>query len=419
MSDMDLEMKKAFMDYLDKDGYDMLKDQDAALPEQMGDFYVVGKCLTRYYGPGGDVTIPEGFTRIGSGVFQDCKGAANITSITIPKSITRIDSHVFPYCVNLREIRVEEGNQHYCIIEGLLLEQDGMVLHSCPPARSGVLAVPEGVAEIAENAFAACMKLTHVIIPESVTRIGHCAFEFCSALTSVTIPESVAEIGFNAFWNCSSLTDVTIPKNVKNIGDYAFAGCTGLTRIVIPEGAVRIGIAPFYGCTNLSEIRVEEGNQRYCVIDSLLLERDGSVLYLHTCPAARSGVLELPECVTQIAECAFGGCTGLTGAAIPGSVWEIGESAFEGCSNLAYVTIPEGVTYIGDCAFAGCTNLTHMAIPKSVCGIGCDAFRDTGMSKEAREAAYDQARENELLAMEAEGAFLLDEEWSDIPDDEV
>lgn len=389
---------------------DMGWKMEIAPPETAGDFYVVGKCLTRYFGPGGDIMFPEGFTSVGTGVFQSCEGAADITGITIPKSITRIEPGVFLYCTNLREIRVETGNQCYCVIDGLLLEQNGMVLHSCPPARSGVLTVPEGVAEIGEGAFACCMRLTHVTIPESVTRIGPTAFKFCRGLTSVTIPEGVTGIGWNAFWNCSSLTDAALPKSVTDIGDFAFAGCANLTRAVIPEGAARIRTAPFYGCTNLSEIQVEAGNQHYCVINGLLLERDGSALCLHTCPAAKSGVLEIPEGVAQIAECAFGGCTGLTEVVIPGSVREIGASAFEGCSGLTHVTMLEGVKYIDDAAFSGCANLTHAAFPKSILDIDCSAFYGTGVSEEVLQAAYDQARENEFLEMEANGSFLFPED---------
>ena len=80
MSDMDWRMEK-----------------DSAPLETAGDFYAVGKRLTRYFGPGGDIMFPEGFTEIGSGVFQDCEGAVNITGITIPKSITRISRRFVQY----------------------------------------------------------------------------------------------------------------------------------------------------------------------------------------------------------------------------------------------------------------------------------------------------------------------------------
>lgn len=38
------------------------------------------------------------------------------------------------------------------------------------------------------------------------------------------------------------------------------------------------------------------------------------------------------------------------------------------------VVIPAGVTEIGDCAFLGCTGLTSVVIPESVTKIGCHSF---------------------------------------------
>ena len=420
MSEIKWNTRMALEGNLDEDDDDRRKDQKAAPSGKAGDFNFIGKCLIRYCGPGKDVTFPEGFTTISDAVFQNCEGAANITSITIPKSITRIDPHAFSYCTNLSEIRVEAENQHYCVIDGLLFEQDGMVLHSCPPARSGVLAVPEGVTQIAQAAFAVCMRLTHVTIPKSVTRIDYDAFKFCRGLKSVTISEGVTRIGEFAFWNCSGLTEVTIPESVTDIGDLAFSGCTNLTRVVIPKSVVRIGIAAFYGCTNLAEIQTDAGNPFYSVIDGLLLERDGPALYLHTCSAAKSGVLEIPEGINRIEEGAFGGCKDLTGVIIPGSVCDIGRDAFVSCSGLAHVTIQEGVRFIGERAFSGCTNLTHLAFPKSICAIEYGAFYDTGMSEEAIQAAYDQADENRFLESEFRERFdLVDIGWIYTSDDEV
>ena len=379
----DWETKKAVMDYFDR----RLEEQNFAPPEQAGDFYVVGKCVTRYFGPGGDVPIPEGITGIGSGVFQDCE-VAKITGITIPKSVTRIGDQVFLYCVSLSEIRVEAGNPRYCVIDGLLVERDGMVLRSCPPTRSGVLAIPEGITEIGDSAFACCSNLTEVVIPEGVTHIG-----------------------WRAFWNCGSLKDVTIPKSVTYIDSDAFSNCTNLTSVMIPERVAHIGWRAFIGCTNLAEIRVETGNPHFCAINGMLLERDGSTLYLHTCPVAKSGILAIPEGVNQIAEWAFSGCADLSEVIIPGSVQKIGEGAFFGCSDLTEVIIPENVWMIEDSAFEGCTNLTHVTLSQSVTHIGGNAFRGTGMSEEAVQAAYDQAEEKDLeLELEAFDRLIAEED---------
>ena len=41
--------------------------------ENNQDFVIENGALTKYNGPGGDVTIPEGVTEIGSSAFDGCK----------------------------------------------------------------------------------------------------------------------------------------------------------------------------------------------------------------------------------------------------------------------------------------------------------------------------------------------------------
>ena len=70
-------------------------DGDVTIPEgvkEIGDY--------AFYGCTGltNVTIPEGVTEIGEGAFSDCTG---LTSVTIPKSVTTIHREVFMNCPHL------------------------------------------------------------------------------------------------------------------------------------------------------------------------------------------------------------------------------------------------------------------------------------------------------------------------------
>lgn len=94
---------------------------------------------------------------------------------------------------------------------------------------------------------------------------------------------------------------------------------------------------------------------------------------------------------------AFSGCTGLTSIIIPENVITIGDHAFSQCTGLPIInniryadtylieavdvslstyTIQEGTKWIGGFAFKNCTNLTSITIPNSVKDIGASAFCD-------------------------------------------
>lgn len=71
-----------------------------------GDFVIENGVLEKYKGPGGDVVIPEGVTRIGREAFQQDR---EITSVIIPKSVTSIGMGAFSDCINLTFVSIPEG----------------------------------------------------------------------------------------------------------------------------------------------------------------------------------------------------------------------------------------------------------------------------------------------------------------------
>ena len=139
----------------------------------INDFIIEDGVLKKYVGPGGEVTIPQGVTKINTNAF---KGCTTLISVTIPTGVTNIGA----------------------------------------------------------GAFYKCTSLTSVTIPESVTLIGKESFMYCGSLTSVTIPKSVKKIRTDAFFCCSNLTSVSISEGVTEIGELAFSCCRKLTKITLP-----------------------------------------------------------------------------------------------------------------------------------------------------------------------------------------
>jgi hypothetical protein len=69
----------------------------------------------------GDYIIPDSVTTIGDDAFYGCK---LLTSVTTPNSVTSIGYGVFTDCRSLTKINVDENNQNYASIDGVLFNKD-------------------------------------------------------------------------------------------------------------------------------------------------------------------------------------------------------------------------------------------------------------------------------------------------------
>jgi len=147
------------------------------------------------------VTIPEGVTSLGTSLFYcDFK----ITELTVPASVTNITVGAFYACFALKDIRVDEGNQHYVSIDGVVYTKDGTSLLCCVPAKKSVS------------------------ILTSVTNICSLAFGECRELESITLPPNLTTLGYNVFYSCK-ITELTFPSSLVRIGGNLFPGCSLLT----------------------------------------------------------------------------------------------------------------------------------------------------------------------------------------------
>ena len=71
-----------------------------------------------------------------------------------------------------------------------------------------------------------------IVVPDGVTQIAENAFKDCTKISGLTIPNSVQTIGLNAFEGCTSLTKLDLPKaSVSLIGGKKFMGRFILTAI--------------------------------------------------------------------------------------------------------------------------------------------------------------------------------------------
>ncbi len=201
-----------------------------------------------------NVNIPNGVANIGEYAFRGCTG---LTSVIIPKSVTNIGDNAFSKCAALAAINVEEDNDAYCSVSGVLFNKEISELIMYPEGKTNSnYAIPLGVTSIGWYAFDGCTQLANLVVPNSVKSIGHAAFRGCSGLKSIDIPNSVTSIGSYAFYNCVGLESVSIPNSVISIGASLFEDCTTLTSVKIPNSVTSIGRSAFEGCTQLVSVEI-------------------------------------------------------------------------------------------------------------------------------------------------------------------
>ena len=246
------------------------------------DFFIEDGVLIKYEGPGGDVTVPDGVTRIRAAAFED----SFVRSVSLPRGVTRIDDRAFHRSVSLLRI-----------------------------------SLPEGLLHIGDEAFSGCTSLVDVRLPEELRYLGKKAFSGCEALARVSLPKRLRHLGANAFLGCLMLTELRFSEGLRRVGDCAFYGCSGLTRLDLPESLEIVGKWAFSRCGGLTDVVLPS---RVRVLDTGAFSG---------CKGLRT--VSMPEGLARIGPMAFSYCSELRDAVLPESVTWIGEYAFRDCRGLA------------------------------------------------------------------------------------
>ena len=278
-----------------------------------------------------DIVIPRMYndkpvTGIGSNAL-----VSSVTSLTIHEGITHIAEDAFEITAFSSSMAVCEfivalENPNYSSIDGALFTKDGKTLLKYPIGnKRTVYYVPDGVTDIASNAFAFAKNLTEIYFSNSVMRIGDAVFSDCYSLVSVSFSDTLADIGTGIFYYCTALESIVFPNSLENIGQSTFMYCQSLKSVALPENMTAIPNFMFWGCGELSSI-------------------------------------EIPDTVMSIGDQAFLACYSLSSPVLPEGLVSIGSSAFEFCNSITQINIPKGLEYIGNYAFYECRGMKNYVV---------------------------------------------------------
>lgn len=180
--------------------------------------------------------------------------AESLTKITIGKNVKTIGTWAMTNNQRLQEFAVDEENEYFTAVDGILFSKDMKTIIYYPNAKGITFSkygdpqgrdsksedfveityvIPDGVETIRSKAFYKCYYIDNIVIPDTVTRIEEKAFHHCESIGALDLPKNLEFIGKDAFAYCQKITSVTIPASIKQIDEYAFFFCKGMEELNI------------------------------------------------------------------------------------------------------------------------------------------------------------------------------------------
>jgi hypothetical protein len=191
----------------------------------------------------GTYIIPSTVTEIASEGFAGCH---QIESLFIPASVSKIGDIAFYGCSKLIGFQVEETNEFFCDIDGVLFSKDSSVLVQYPLNRPyNSYAVPHGTKKLAYDSFNGCKALQSITFPLTLTEIEGSVFRYCYGLTSLELPPSLKTIDMYAFGYCRYLQSIRIPSSLVNVEKCFLCGADELDTIIV-NSSVPIELSAMY-----------------------------------------------------------------------------------------------------------------------------------------------------------------------------
>ncbi len=374
----------------------------------------------------GDLVLPEGLETVGSNAFQ---GAGDFDTAYIPSTLKFISGSSFRYC-DLENIVIDERNQYFSCVDGVLFNKDVTEIVCFPQARTGEYVLPETVKIIGNGSFEAT-ELYQIIVPGDIEVVEKSAFQqppkkiiflgrvgnISNGVTYQFSEEEATEVYFlggmpetvvsadddwkafddwttiyylddgswtfdeNGLWNGYEINK--IDENVVISEGYCGANYDGthMGWVLTGDGKLDIRGSGEMAIFNWDYVEQKCSAPWYefrHIIKSV--EFDEGIIsigdYAFYACGNISGELNLPEGIEVIGQHAFES-SGFSGELeLPQNLKSVGTHAFQFCKFEGDLVLPEKLETIGIYAFSNC-EFENVQIPASVNFIGGGAFSGT------------------------------------------
>ena len=305
--------------------------------------------LSKYLGKEKEITLPASTAKIAEYyIKQYAFSNSDVEKVTFTSAVTYVDTNAFEYCINLKEVKLNEG----------LNSIESGAFYRCDVL--GEITIPSTVTYISDYAFESCDSL-YTIYNLSELEVSDSCFGASNVMDVFTDTTSKSHVGikddFRYYEDVEDSTVILLEYlgNAKEVAipsfdnydirftNGLFRNNTVIEKVTLNNKVTFIGEGAFYGCKNLRSF------------DSLNL-KDIPYQAFYECYSL--GSINLPN-VESIGSYAFQYCAILNVINFP-KVKTIGTYAFYGCKNIKQLELPETLTDIYDNAFYYCNSLIEV-----------------------------------------------------------
>ncbi|MCH5198603.1 MAG: leucine-rich repeat protein, partial [Oscillospiraceae bacterium] len=216
------------------------------------------------------IIIEDGITSLTSRVFYAYSYDSELKELVIPASVKYISHNFYSLGMfTLQNITVDQNNQDYCSVDGVLFTKDMKTICFYPPEKTGLYYhIPQTVSKMSYYAFASNSYLNYLDMSDcAVTVIPTYCFYSAKMLKGIDWPKNLTQISSSAFM-FNRTEKFYIPSSVTKLDSSAISNCYNRPTIYTDSetsAAKAYADKEGYDCIVLSQHEHEFSSELYYI----------------------------------------------------------------------------------------------------------------------------------------------------------